>query len=521
MNKLLEELDQLFKNEKWNQIIKKTKPIINSNNSIAPYYNLLGLSLSKLGRDIEAEHIFLQGIKKFDKEISLRSNIALIQINLNKLQSAEKNLIEAEKINNEDIYFLFALGLLKRSQLKFYDAIEIFKRICQKDVKFPRGLLILGQSYLDVAQQTNDKKLYEQAEKNFLLCSEIFPTNVEVDYTLSTFTDYSLNDFHQKKMLNKIKNLNLNNEKKVFIYFALGKSFEDQKKYDQSFEYIKLANDAKNTFVDREILKKEILKYRNVKKVFDNINFQKKNIEGLFQNKIIFVLGLPRSGTTLVHQLLSSANDTYGFGESIFLSKFFDTKIFDQNFLSRILSKKTIEDELIKVSNEIGNRYSSITEKKIFIDKMPPNFYWIGFIKLLFPNSKIIHITRNIKDNYLSIYKNLFGTPDMDWSYDEKNILRFILNYKEMMKYWKKFYEKQIYEIRYDDLVKNKIDQTKNLFNFCELKWDEKIFDFYKTAKTIRTVSINQVKKPIYQSSVNINEKFSKFLKHLNQLEDI
>ena len=255
--------------------------------------------------------------------------------------------------------------------------------------------------------------------------------------------------------------------------------------------------------------------------MFDNINFQKKNNEGLFKNKIIFVLGLPRSGTTLVHQLLSSANDTYGFGESIFLSKFFDTKIFDQNFLSRILSKKTIEDELIKVSNEIGNRYSSITEKKIFIDKMPPNFYWIGFIKLLFPNSKIIHITRNIKDNYLSIYKNLFGTPDMDWSYDEKNILRFILNYKEMMKYWKKFYEKQIYEIRYDDLVKNKIDQTKNLFNFCELKWDEKIFDFYKTAKTIRTVSINQVKKPIYQSSVNINEKFSKFLKHLNQLEDI
>ena len=86
MNKLLEELDQLFKNEKWNQIIKKTKPLINLNNSIAPYYNLLGLSLSKLGKDIEAEQIFIQGIKKFDKEISLRSNIALIQINLNKLK---------------------------------------------------------------------------------------------------------------------------------------------------------------------------------------------------------------------------------------------------------------------------------------------------------------------------------------------------------------------------------------------------------------------------------------------------
>jgi len=521
MNKLLQELDNLYKKNKWNQIVKKTNSIINSNQTIPPYYNLLGLSLSKLGKDKEAEDILIGGINKFPEEISLKSNIALVQINLKKYKLAEKHLEDASKINNDDIYFLFALGTLKREQFKFQEAIEIFKKICQKDVKFPKGLLMLGQTYLDIAQLNNKKEFYDLAEKNFLLFSEIFPTHVDVDYTLSTFIDYSLNDFHQKKMLNKIKELNLNDNQKIFIYFALGKSFEDQKKYDQSYEFLKLANEAKNKFVNTDIIKNEILKFRNTKKIFDNISYKFKNINKLFQKKIIFIVGLPRSGTTLVHQLLSSAEDTYGFGESIFFSKYFEKNIFDQKFLSNILNKKKIEEEIIKISNQIGQRYESMTSKNIYIDKMPPNFYWIGFIKLLFPNSKIIHITRNIKDNYLSIYKNLFGTTDMDWGYNEKNILRFIINYKDTMKYWKSLYKNSIYEIKYEDLVKKKSEETKKLFDFCKLKWDEKIFDFYKTAKTIRTVSINQVKKPIYQSSVNISENYSKYIAHLNYLEDL
>ena len=85
-----------------------------------------------------------------------------------------------------------------------------------------------------------------------------------------------------------------------------------------------------------------------------------------------------------------------------------------------------MEEEIIKISNEMGNAYNLITDKNILIDKMPPNFYWVGFIKLLFPKAKIIHTSRNVKDNFISIYKNLYGTKDMDWSYSQSNILKFI-----------------------------------------------------------------------------------------------
>ena len=300
----------------------------------------------------------------------------------------------------------------------------------------------------------------------------------------------------------------------------MAKSFEDQKKFEQSFQFIKLANESKNKLVDKDIIKSEILRSRNVKKIFDNIQTKISNSKLLFQKKIIFIIGLPRSGTTLLHQILASANNTYGFGESIIFTKFFENNIFNKSFLSKILERKTFDDHITNISNEIGGKYESITDKNIFIDKMPSNFYWVGFIKLLFPNSKIIHISRNIKDNCLSIYKNMFGARDMDWSYSESNIFKFVMNYRDMMSYWKDKYQNEIYEIKYEDLVLNKEEETKKLFHFCDMDWNEKIFDFYKNVKTIRTVSVNQVKKPIYTSSIDSSSNYTKFFQHLNRLED-
>tara|TARA_B100002019_G_scaffold288121_1_gene301232 strand:- start:148 stop:1713 length:1566 start_codon:yes stop_codon:yes gene_type:complete len=521
MNKELQELDQLFKNKKWNQVVKKTKNLLTAQDIIAPYYNLLGLSLSELEKNLEAENFFKEGIKKFPKEISLKSNIALIQIKQKKYLEAEQNINDALKINSEDIYSLFALGSLKREQAKFEEASKVFQKVCKKNVKFPKSLVMLGQTYLDLANFTNKKEYFELAKKNLLLHSKLFPEIGGTDYVISTITDYSKNDFHQKIMLNKINNLEFNDFHKSYIYFGIGKSFEDQKKYAQSAEYIKIANDIKNKSVDKNIIKNEELKFRNIRKIFDNYSLQVKSKNHLFQKKIIFVLGLPRSGTTLVHQLLSMADDTHGFGESIFLDLFFREKIFDKEFLSNLLNKNISSNLITKISNEIGEKYSSLTNKNILIDKMPTNFYWIGFIKLLFPNSKIIHMNRNMKDNCFSIYKNIFATQDLDWSYNETNILRYVINYKNVVRYWKDKFGEFIYDLKYDKLVSNKEEETKKLFKFCDISWNENIFDFYKSAKPLPTVSLYQVKKPVYKDSVDISANFSDYLSFLNELEKI
>ena len=285
MNKELQELDKLFKENKWNQVVKKTKILINSEEAIAPYYNLLGLSLSKLDKNQDAENFFIKGINKFPHEISLKSNIALTQIKLNELDKAEQNLNKAIKINEDDIYTLFVIGKLKREQQKYEEAVVALKRVCEKNVKFPDALTMLGQTYLDLGHQTNKEEIYDLARKNLLLHSKLFPLIGGTDYVLSTFTDYSLNDFHQKIMLNKIKNLDFNDFHKSFINFAIGKSFEDQKKYSQSVEFIKIANQIKNKEVDKNIVKNEILKFRNIIKIFDNYSLRVEYTKDLFKKK--------------------------------------------------------------------------------------------------------------------------------------------------------------------------------------------------------------------------------------------
>ena len=169
MNKSLQEIDKLFKNRKYNQVIKKAKKLVTSKEVIPPFYNLLGLSLAKIGKDQESEVCFIEGIKKFPNEISLKSNIALIQLNLKKLKEAEKSINDALKINDKDVYTLYALGNLKRDQFKFREAIDNFKKVCEINVRFPKALMYLGQSYLDLAQETNDKQFYILAEKNLFL----------------------------------------------------------------------------------------------------------------------------------------------------------------------------------------------------------------------------------------------------------------------------------------------------------------------------------------------------------------
>jgi len=219
---------------------------------------------------------------------------------------------------------------------------------------------------------------------------------------------------------------------------------------------------------------------------------------------------MPRSGTTLVHQLLDASNLTQGLGESIILNK---------NLNGLIKYKKFGYEILNKTAMQIYDEYNSISSSKILIDKLPINFYWIGFIKLFFPSAKVIHVNRSLKDVCLSIYKNNFGSTEMDWSYNEKNIIEFAKNYKEIMFFWKNKYKDFIYDINYEELVLNQIDKTKKLFKFCDLEWDEEILNFYKFGKRIKTASISQVKKPVYITSINSSNKYIDKMTFLKELE--
>ena len=147
-------------------------------------------------------------------------------------------------------------------------------------------------------------------------------------------------------------------------------------------------------------------------------------------------------------------------------------------------------------------------------DKSVNNYFYLGFIKHYFPESKLIHCQRNAKDNCLSIYKNLF--PDNQaWKYDEKELVEYYNLYKNIMSFWDKKIGKSILNVDYENLITNNEHTVKKIINYCNLDWSEKCLNHHKNNMTIRTLSTNQANKPIYSSSINSYKNYQFYLNEM------
>ena len=224
-------------------LISHIKKLIKKGEFFAPYYNLLGISLDNIGNSYKAEKIFQEAIKKNSKEISYYSNLERILIKQDKLDEAEKILTESLKIKSDDQYSLFEFGKLKRLQKKLLEAVEYFKKVYKINPNFPNAFFMIGKTYLEISQESKDQKYSKLSKEHLLDCSRLFPENVDADFLLSEIFDYNNEKIHQKNMLKKLETIKfVNNRKKSALLFSIAKSFEDQKKFSQSSEFIKIAN---------------------------------------------------------------------------------------------------------------------------------------------------------------------------------------------------------------------------------------------------------------------------------------
>jgi len=223
---------------------------------------------------------------------------------------------------------------------------------------------------------------------------------------------------------------------------------------------------------------------------------------------------MPRSGTTLVEQILSSHQEVFGGDELNFMpnliEKYFDNKA-KKLFLEDIItinrnSLKSIGQEYINDLKNISNDSERIT------DKLPINFKWIGLIKLILPNSKIVHCVRNPKDNCISIFKNYFNNPQLNFAYNLEEISEFYNLYNDLMKYWKKTLPKFIINIKYEKIIQNPEQQIRNLLKSCNLSWNSNCLKFYDNKRAIKTASDTQARKKIYKSSIDSWKNYEKYL---------
>ena len=311
---------------------------------------------------------------------------------------------------------------------------------------------------------------------------------------ISTLINYNTEKDHLDKMLEKLENLKLNDQEKIYLYFGIGKAYEDLGNFNNAYKYLKLGNKLKRKSLNYTIKKDQAL-VKTIKKKFEDYKPNKNNL-GDNKLKPIFILGMPRSGTTLIEQIISSHKKVKGLGEINFFNKISENELYKNDFNHINIKKKY---------NDLITNFKFDEEK--YIDKTLLNFLWIGFIKLSFPEAKVINCFRNPHDNCFSIYKNLFDYEGA-WCYDESELVDFYKIYEDMIDYWQTKLPKFIYNVEYEKIVNKTEDEIKKLINYCDLEWDKNCLEFYNNKTTIKTLSVNQARKRIYSSSIKSFEKF-------------
>jgi tetratricopeptide (TPR) repeat protein len=288
---------------------------------------------------------------------------------------------------------------------------------------------------------------------------------------------------------------------KCYMHFAAGKICADSKQYTKAFQHYEKGNKLKNVSFDSERNRN----LTNLQIQYFNEAFVEKTKEwGLFCRTPIFIVGMPRSGTTLIEQILSCHSLVHGAGELPDIENIVNTIQFNtKNKLPYpfFLNETTLHDLLGFGLSYINNLNNLSGNKGRVINKNPLNFNYIGFILLVFPNAKIIHLQRNPLDTCLSCYFQNFAKAQ-EYAFDLEGLGEFYGEYHRLMSHWTTVYPNRIKTIQYEELVSHSETIIRDLLQYCDLPWEDQCLDFHKNKRGVVTASKYQIRRPIYKSSM-------------------
>jgi tetratricopeptide (TPR) repeat protein len=494
-----------YQKKEYEKVIKVCEKILKIDENLPEIYNFYGLALQNQKQNKQAINYFNKSISLESKDCTVFNNLANSYKFLFLNKYAYKNFEKCLEINPNYLPALINFAVLKKEINDYEGAIRLFKTAL--DIKpNPNEIKILfslAELYKQKGEIENSKKILEKI-------LELDNSNSAAHYSLSKYIDYKKENNHHIEMEKLLKKDTLKNDEIINFSFALGKAYEEKNDYEKSYNFYKVANDTKSKLFNHNFnyfsnLKTDLINH------FEKLNISK--IKKYNEKKIIFICGMPRSGTTLVEQIISSHHSVEASGENSILPNIFENKI--GNKLKK--NSKEIKD-FILYDGELLNEYyfrrldNLNVNNKIVTDKTLQNFIWIGFIRSLFPNSKIINCLRNPKDVCLSIYKNNFNDMFMSWSYKQEEIANFFNFYSNLMEFWNLKFSNEIYNLTYENLLGDSKNEIKKLISFCDLPWDEECLNFHNNKAPVKTASSIQVRKPLYRSSKNLSKNYSKFM---------
>ena len=349
-----------------------------------------------------------------------------------------------------------------------------FRKCNQINSGNPIILYNIAQVLQGVGRVDEAKKVYEKLVKKN-------PLDVKSYYGLFNLGIKNINNYYLNKLQTLSNDKNINLFDKSLINFILSKLKKKENKVSEELELLKLSHEQcfnSNSNLNNQ---SEFYYDKIISQHYNKINFKGDlNNKNIFkESKPIFIIGLPRSGSTLIESLISqSQNDVHSFGEihaiNMSIMDSIGSEIYSKSFKIKnfnfIINREIFLKSLLERYGDLNN--------ETFIDKSLENFFNINIILEFFPKAKFLHTFRNLDDTIIAIYQRMM--PDLSWSHSIEKIIEYVNNYRVIINFFKKKYPDQILDVELEKLSVNKIIETKKIFNFCELEWNEEIFNLNK-----------------------------------------
>jgi tetratricopeptide (TPR) repeat protein len=497
------------------------------------------------GRTEEAERLYRRVLRDNPRNVDALRLLAQVAAKAGRADDAEALLERAIEIAPDFIQALVDLGQLRKDQDRYGEALSCFDRVLALEpahvqAHFLRAGTLARASFTHEAVDAYRRCLelrpahlgallglghvlkavgdYEGSVAAYGACIREAPDFGETYWSLANLKTYRFDDATIAEMEKRIESGNLQSD--VNFLFALGKAYEDRSDYERAWDYYRRGNVKQRTEVAYDPVQTEYLNDRIVA-TYDEEFLSARRNAGNLDGAPIFILGLPRSGSTLLEQILASHSQVEGTAELPYVGRLASS--LSRNRATGINYPEAMRELAPANILSLGTDYLALARMHRrsgaprFIDKMPNNFPNAGFIATILPNAKIIDARRHPLDACVSNYRQLFAKGQA-FTYDLTDIGEYYLQYQRLMDHWARVMPGRILTVQYEEVVADFEAQVRRLLDFCGLPFEEACLRFYESERPVRTPSAEQVRQPIYDRSVG---HWRNYETHLGELIDV
>jgi len=498
------------------------------------------------GKMEEAEKILRQILSRDPDDVKALRLLSSIAVEASRFRPARKLLERAVEVQPGFVAGWNDLANLFMKQDRYEEALKTVQRALDIDPKMVHSWVVKG-NILTRAQRNEEsleayRKALELSPRSagalsgsghvlktigrqqesidaYRKCIRNHPAYGEAYWSLANLKTFEFDDKEVEVMRRMVEDENLADEPRVNFCLALGKHFENEKNYDRAFEHYQRGNDLRRENEIYDPVQTQVVHDRIIE-VFSREFLDEREGWGDPDPAPVLIVGLPRSGSTLIEQILASHSMVEGTMELPDLSRVIaELTRQSPRGVEYPEAMKQVDEDAARAMGEayLKSTMRYRTGKPFFIDKMPNNFPSVGLLQVILPNAKVVDARRHPLDSCLGSYKQLFF-KGQSFTYEQFELGHYYLQYRRIMEHWKEVLPGKVLDVHYQDMVLDQETQTRRLLEYCGLPWEDQCLRFYETERAINTASSEQVRQPIYTKALNYWRHYEP---HLDELIEV